>query len=89
VGENQVDVRARNIFGEYGPVATRRVYRLETPFVKGDVNQDGVVNVADVTLMSLFLDQIAELPDPTLADMDGNGKIGKPDLDLLVDQIVN
>ncbi len=43
--------------------------------IRGDLNNDNNVNVADITILSKFLVKKGELPDFNRADLDSNGKI--------------
>jgi hypothetical protein len=56
----------------------------------GDVNDDGFVNVADVTTLMRFLDGLVEnLPSDGNADFNADGEVDDEDVSALVDAIVN
>lgn len=56
---------------------------------KGDVNGDGVVNYADVSLVQLHLISSKAIPEDKLknADMNGDGQITVTDLTLMIQKI--
>lgn len=57
---------------------------FETDALRGDVNADGSVTIADaVTLQKFLLTQSNTLPDAAAADMDNNQKLNTQDLALL------
>lgn len=61
-------------------------------YEKGDVNGDGVINVADVTeLISLLLEGNLDTLDQyraAAADLNGNGKISVSDITSLIDKLL-
>jgi hypothetical protein len=87
-------------FQEYDnqPAPTRGHYHDEisitgTPIgagIPGDVNGDGMVNVADVTMLKGHLEgMVPVLPQPGNADFNGDTNTNQADVDAMVDFIVN
>ena len=61
----------------------------EETVIPGDVNMDGLVDVADVTtLVSKILGETPEVFNADAADLDGNGTIDVADVTLLVTKIL-
>jgi hypothetical protein len=59
-----------------------------TPVIPGDINDDGVVNVADVTELSNLL--AAGTPPPlAVGDLNDDGNVNEVDRDILAGMIVN
>ena len=60
-----------------------------SPVLKGDVNQDGVINLSDLMLcMNHATDSITLTGDQfTAADMDSNGDVNLSDLRALMNQV--
>lgn len=58
---------------------------------KGELNGDSKINYADVSLLSLHLIDLKELPDDKLenADMNNDGKITVTDLSILIQKLEN
>ena len=56
---------------------------------KGELNDDGEINYADVSLLEMYLIHLNELPEDKLsnADMNSDGQITVTDLTLLVKKI--
>ncbi len=54
----------------------------------GDINNDGVINVADVTELGLLLDA-GTPPSLEVGDVNDDGVVDEADLQALADQIVN
>ena len=65
------------------------IYAVSNFSTKGELNGDGQINYADVSLLQLHLIHLKELPEDKLenADMNYDGKITITDLDLLVKKI--
>ncbi len=58
--------------------------------VRGDVNADGVCNLADaVAVQKYLLTADSTLPDWQTGDMDGNGRLNAADLTLLKQELLN
>jgi len=56
----------------------------------GDINGDGVINVADVTaLANAVADGTADQLDPAIADINDDGEIDEDDVQALAEMIVN
>jgi hypothetical protein len=63
---------------------------IAPPKIAGDVNNDTLVNVADVSALALFLDgQVGSVPSAINADFDGDGDVDGTDLAAIVNFIVN
>lgn len=62
-----------------------------TVIKKGELNDDGKINYADVSLLELHLVDLKKLPDNKLdnADMNGDGKITVTDLSFLIHKLEN
>ncbi len=86
VGENLVEVRASNAHGVEGNPASRLVVR-EAPQAFSDINNDGLVNVADVTALANLLRDGAA-PGPAIADINGDGVVDEVDVSALAQEIV-
>ena len=65
------------------------IYAVSNLPEKGELNDDGEVNYADVSLLQLHLIHLQELPEDKLenADMNNDGKITVTDLTLLIQKI--
>jgi agmatine/peptidylarginine deiminase len=73
------------VFGELGP----HHFTVNIAFKLGDVNEDGFVNIADVTTLIDYL--LGRTPSPfntTAADVDANGDINVADVTALIDSIL-
>ena len=65
------------------------IYAVSNLSTKGELNGDGEINYADVSLLQLHLIHLKELPEDKLenADMNNDGKITVTDLNLLIKKI--
>jgi hypothetical protein len=73
------------VFGELDP----HHFTVNMSFTLGDVNEDGYVNIEDVTTLIDFL--LGATPSPfntTAADVDSNGNINVSDVTALIDLIL-
>ncbi len=73
------------VFGELDP----HHFTVNISFTLGDVNEDGYVNIEDVTTLIDFL--LGATPSPfntTAADVDSNGNINVSDVTALIDLIL-
>ena len=73
------------VFGELDP----HHFTVNIAFKLGDVNEDGFVNIADVTTLIDYL--LGRTPSPfntTAADVDANGDINVADVTALIDSIL-
>ena len=73
------------VFGELDP----HHFTVNISFTLGDVNEDGYVNIEDVTTLIDFL--LGATPSPfntTAADVDSNGNINVADVTALIDLIL-
>ncbi len=60
----------------------------DSPIVLGDINGDGVINVADVTELANLLE--AGTPPPTaVGDINDDGFVTEADIQALAEMIVN
>lgn len=88
----EVDEDGVNIY-HYYPGGYIEVYRLSMegePIVRGDVDMDGAVGIADVTaLVDYLLSSDATDVDTVAADCDLDGIVGIADVTSLVDFILN
>ena len=66
-----------------------QLYFTPPPLLLGDLNDDGSINILDVTIMAgaVAYDNTEHLPDT--ADMNGDGTVNLLDIVMLVTQIVN
>jgi len=72
--------------GDFGPGVLNIRF---VPYILGDINHDGVVNVADVTELGRIL-QFGGPPIPVeVGDINGDGLVDETDLELLAAMIVN
>ncbi|SFC40776.1 dockerin type I domain-containing protein [Ruminococcus albus] len=55
--------------------------------IRGDLNNDGFVNITDLTRLAAHIKGRKLLPDPTLADFNGDGKVNIIDLTKLAAHI--
>jgi hypothetical protein len=55
--------------------------------VLGDINYDGIVNIADLARLAAHIKGRKMLPDPTIADFNGDGKLNIIDLTKLAAHI--
>jgi dockerin type I repeat protein/cohesin domain-containing protein len=70
-----------NIFLTSQPVGCWLVEQPHLPFIRGDVNRDGVVSISDVATLSDFLFKGGPwLPCWSAADTNDDGKISSPDM---------
>lgn len=53
-------------------------------YIKGDVNKDGAVNIADVTLLVNIIKQTVSSFDRTVADVNEDGSINQADVKYVV-----
>jgi hypothetical protein len=61
----------------YGLTDTLRVNITVLTFIRGDIDANGVIELADIILLSAFYRGVAEIPDPQeRADVNGDGIIG-------------
>ncbi|MBQ3362446.1 MAG: agmatine deiminase family protein [Muribaculaceae bacterium] len=73
------------VFGELDP----HHFTVSMSFLLGDVNEDGHVNVADVTTLINYLMGATVSPFSTeAADMDGNGEINVTDITALINLVM-
>lgn len=91
-GEHTFNFRAKNLLEQWGDTFIEKFsIDYSIPYVAGDVNCDGVVNIADiVALINYILD--APLPesfDISRADMNLNGRINVIDIMLLVQKVLD
>lgn len=65
------------------------IYAASNFSSKGELNDDGVIDYADVNLLELHLIHLKELPEEKLknADINNDGKVTITDLDLLIKKI--
>jgi hypothetical protein len=87
VGENLVEVRSVNVHGVQGNPASRMVVREAPPQAFSDINNDGVINVGDVTALANLLRQ-GEAPEVAVADINGDGVVDAADVSALAREIV-
>ena len=83
-GEMTLVITANDGFMDSAESYTLILSVTDTAFVPGDVNDDGVVNLKDVTLLKRF---VAKWPDVTIneeaADVDASGSINGKDITLI------
>jgi len=93
-------IRAITIFADGGPATQTAVLsprltidNLRFVFppsgIRGDANNDGIINVADVTAIYNMLSGIDPGPLPGDGDVNANGVVNETDAELLIDHIVN
>jgi len=87
VGENQVEVRSVNVHGVEGNPVSRLVVREAPPQAFADINNDGVVNVGDVTALANLLREGAA-PGLEIADINDDGMVDEADVSALAREIV-
>lgn len=77
-----------NLSGDkYQVVDVTEKYTKEDPQVKGDVNGDGTVDIADV---NQIIDMILDLQsDTTVADVNGDGTVDVADMNAIINIILN
>ena len=74
---------------EYIAVGKTRYEVLSKPTKRGDVNNDGRVDVADITTLVNYLRGIGDDNDDLIADFDGDMDVNDDDLPLLVDCVLS
>lgn len=83
-GEMTLVITANDGFMDSAETYTMTLSVTDTAFVPGDVNDDGAVNLKDVTLLKRF---VAKWPDIVIneeaADVDGSGSINSKDITLI------
>ena len=74
-GENIVEIRAKDKFGDYRPPVIRSITR---GFYPGDVNADGDVTLADAILVLQIISgmDVSHASVMLMADVNGDGRIG-------------
>lgn len=78
---------AENQWGDYGAYDSL-VVTGHPRFVKGDVNQDGIVDIVDaVSLIQYVFFANVTLPDPGLADLNDDGAIDLLDIIMLINMV--
>ena len=73
---------------EYIAVGKTRYEVISKPTRRGDVNGDGLVDVADITALVNYLSEIGEETEEPLADFDGDMDVDEDDLTLLVGYVL-
>lgn len=73
---------------EYIAVGKTRYEVISKPTRRGDVNGDGLVDVADITALVNYLRSIGDNTDEPLADFDGDMDVDEEDLTLLVGYVL-
>src|SRR5690606_24061205 len=61
----------------------------EVVLIPGDINNDGVVNVQDVTFLGNVVNNLETLPPGVNGDIDGDTDVDMDDVTTLAGQIVN
>ena len=92
VGEGTTTIKAKATKGGYTAAENTAVYVVEIPVtvVLGDVNDDGTVNIADVTkLIDYLLDNSATPFNRNNADVKQDGNIDIADVTSLIDLLLN
>ena len=86
----------RNPHAEYANVnklwssgTTFTVIAPEEPAVRGDVNGDGAVNIADINIMTNVILGIYSKADYPAADLNNNGEVEISDLNLLINIVLD
>lgn len=74
---------------EYIAVGKTRYEVLSKPTKRGDINNDGRVDVADITTLVNYLRGIGDDNDDLIADFDGDMDVNDDDLPLLVDCVLS
>lgn len=65
------------------------VHNVNSDVVQGDVNLDGTINIADIVLLSRFVDNGYILEQWGNGDFNGDGNINRQDIDDLESYILN